>query len=222
VIYVVKDIFTTRNGSWEPLDQTGSIPQWARDEYLKPFDAPDYFDDAGGDHHLFAAVIGLDGKLVRGQEIIYWSDGFDMLGDPEYDNYEVVCGGGLPANNHISFFVVWQAVPATVEGEEPDEDHDNNIYLPTTPKISPAATGEPAPAFDPGSLWIQMFRQAAWNRLGLELAVDSLVAAYARGQQLGMPVTQEFELNGHRVQGFHGGIVIMPIGQAQRISHVPW
>ncbi|HCB14178.1 MAG TPA: hypothetical protein DEP36_11520 [Gammaproteobacteria bacterium] len=27
----VKDIFTTRDGSWEPSQALGSIPQWARD-----------------------------------------------------------------------------------------------------------------------------------------------------------------------------------------------
>jgi hypothetical protein len=264
IVYVVKDLFTTHNGTWEPDDLPGSIPQWARDEYLKPFNAPDYFDDAGGDHHLFAAVIGLDGKLLRGQEIIYWSDGFEMLADPAYDNYvhrqtkeksgwaniitgpgssfvpernesgpwcwapagaaEVVCGGGLPLNHHISFFVVWQAVPAG-DGTSPGDDQDNwtdNTYLPTIPKAAPTASGEHAPALDSSSLWVHMFRQAAWNRLGLELPVDTIISSYARRQQLGRPVTQEFELNGHRVQGYHSGIVILPIGQTERISHIPW
>src|SRR5690606_29859251 len=52
VLYLVKDVFTTRNGSWEPIALPGSVPQWARDEYLKPANAPDYFAEAGGDHHL--------------------------------------------------------------------------------------------------------------------------------------------------------------------------
>jgi hypothetical protein len=133
---------------------------------------------------------------------------------------EVVCGGGLPANLHISFFVVWQAVPA--DGAELPEDWDDNTYLPTTPKVTLAAASEAAPMLEPGSLWVHMFRQAAWNRLGLELPVDSVIAAYARRQQLGRPVTQEFELNGHRIQGYNNGIVIMPVGQSQRISHLPW
>lgn len=261
IVYVVKDLFTTRNGSWEPVALPGSVPQWARDAYLKPLNAADYFDDAGADHHLFGAVIGLDGKLIRNQEILFWSDGFEMLGEPTYDNYvhrqtkersgwanivtgpgssfvpernesgpwcwapagsaEVVVGGGLPANNHISFFAVWQAVPA--DGiKQPDDDWDDTTFLPTTPSAMPASAGETVPALEPGSLWIHILRQAAWNRLGLELPVDSLLAAYARRQQLGRPVTQEFELNGHRVQGYNNGIVIMPVGQAQRISHIQW
>ena len=84
---MIKDVFTTINGSWEPTDDYGSIPQWARDDYLKPFGAPDYFDDAGGDHHLFAAVIGDDGELLRLKDIVYWSDGFDVVNDPTYNEY---------------------------------------------------------------------------------------------------------------------------------------
>jgi hypothetical protein len=150
IVYLVKDIFTTRDGSWEQSDKPGSINQWARDAYLKPFGAPDYFDDAGADHHLFAAIIGLDGQLMRDKEVIFWSDGFEQLGDAGYTGYvsrltkthsgwanivtgpssnfipergeqgpwcwaptgaaEVVCGGGMPAKQHVSFFVVWQAV----------------------------------------------------------------------------------------------------------------
>jgi hypothetical protein len=264
VVYVLKDLFTTRNGSWEPLALPGSVPQWARDEYLKPFDAPDYFDDAGGDHHLFAAVIGLDGKFVRNQEIIYWSDGFEMLGDPDYEGYihrltkeksgwanvitgpgssfvpernesgpwcwapkgasEVISGGGLPANHHISFFAVWQAVPAS-EGEQPDDDDeqtgdDSSIYLPTTPKeIAPAASEQ---IFNPDTLALHIYREAIWNRLGLELRVDSVIAAYARRNKLGRPLANEIEINGHRLQGFNEAIVIMPVGQPQRISHFPY
>ena len=29
---------------------------------------------------------------------------------------DVVCGGGLPANQHVTTFVVWQAVPASEDG----------------------------------------------------------------------------------------------------------
>jgi hypothetical protein len=87
-IYVIKDVFTTLNGSWENMgDELGTVEAWARDAYLKPFHAPDYFDDAGADHHLFSAVIGLDGQFVRNFPMRYWSDGFAMLGDPEYQSY---------------------------------------------------------------------------------------------------------------------------------------
>ncbi len=85
--YFITDVFTTRDGAWEPSGVLGSVDQWARDTYLRPFNAPDYFDDAGAATHLFAAVIGLDGKLIRGQQIIFWSDGLGKLADPTYQKY---------------------------------------------------------------------------------------------------------------------------------------
>jgi len=265
VRYFVKDIFTTRNGSWEPDDLTGSVPQWARDDYLKPVGADGYFDDAGGDHHLFAAVLGVDGKLTPAQEILYWSDGFEMLGNPGYTAYirrrtkdgsgwanivigpgssyvperdesgpwcwapagaaEVVCGGGLPANHHISFFVVWQAVSVETGGtdEEPG-DQDHSIFLPTTPAEAPLPRSLPAPApvADLDAAAMLALRQAVWNRLGIEYRADSVLAAYARRQDLGMPVTQEFVAQGYRIQGFQGGVVYAPDGEWDRVSHLSW
>ncbi|HXF62467.1 MAG TPA: hypothetical protein VNK95_12680, partial [Caldilineaceae bacterium] len=259
VIYLVRDIFTTRNGSWEPIALPGSVPQWARDEYLKPVNSPDYFDDAGGDHHLFAAVIGLDGKLVRQQEIIYWSDGFERLGDPEYDGYvrrftkersgwaniitgpgssyvpergesgpwcwapagaaEVVCGGGLPANHHISFFVVWQAV-ANPESGQPGAEDDHHIFLPiVTGAPAIAGRGVAAPSVEMSSAALHLLRQAAWMRLNVEYRPDSILGAYARKAGLGRPVTQEFEVGNMRAQGFEGGIVF---AEGNRVSHISW
>jgi hypothetical protein len=78
LVFLIKDIFTTRNGVWEPDGEPGSVPAWARADYLRPIGAPDYFDDAGGDHHLFAAVIGPDGTLMRNQRIAFWSDGLEQ------------------------------------------------------------------------------------------------------------------------------------------------
>lgn len=66
-IYRIKDIFTTLNGSWEPSGQVGSIPQWARDTYLRPWGAPDYFDDAGADHHVLGGIFNeATGRMVNG------------------------------------------------------------------------------------------------------------------------------------------------------------
>jgi hypothetical protein len=140
--YVIKDIFTTVDGSWEPSDKPGSIPQWARDEYLTA-----EFDDAGGDHHFFIAVENGGGNLLPNFDVIFWSDGLEKLADPTYDGYverqtkthsgwinipmfpgstyypdlgeegpwcvtaasgvaDVICGVGLPYQQHISTFVV--------------------------------------------------------------------------------------------------------------------
>lgn len=86
-VYLIKDVFTTRDGNWEPSSVYGSVDQWARDAYLKPFGDPEYFDDAGADHHLFAAILDKDGKLLKNMDMLYWSDGFAQLGNPTYNGY---------------------------------------------------------------------------------------------------------------------------------------
>jgi hypothetical protein len=152
IAYRIKHVFTTLLGSWEPSEERGAIESWARELYLQPQDTPDYFDEAGGDHHLFAAVLGLDGKLDRTITFKFWSDGLECLTDPGYTGFirvapkprsgwanipiygggssyvpergehgpwcwtvgngagDVMVGGGLPANQHVSTFVVWQTV----------------------------------------------------------------------------------------------------------------
>lgn len=74
VVYRVKDIFTTRDGSWEPSNKPGSVPQWARDTYLKSPSHPQYNDDGGADHHIFGAV-WRDGALIASFPIEYYTDG---------------------------------------------------------------------------------------------------------------------------------------------------
>jgi hypothetical protein len=54
--FKLESLFTTYNGSWEPSNHIYSIPLWAREMYLRPFGASDYFDDAGADHHIFAGA----------------------------------------------------------------------------------------------------------------------------------------------------------------------
>jgi len=137
-VYRVKDIFTTRDGSWEPSDKPGSVPAWARDAYLKLPKHAQYFDDAGADHHLFGAVMGdADNLQPHGTIHFYtytdngnhstqrvklsgWAN-IPIFGHsatpgpwawhPAKGNTkaDIVKGGGLPGGWHVSFFVVWQA-----------------------------------------------------------------------------------------------------------------
>jgi hypothetical protein len=69
---------------------------------------------------------------------------------------------------------------------------------------------------------LNTLRQAAWSRIGIELDTGSIIAAYARQQQLGMPVTQEFEVGEFRLQGFSEGIVFVRKGDLDSIDHVLW
>lgn len=73
IVYRVKDIFTTRDGSWEPSDAPGSVPQWARDAYLKPYGHPQYFDDAGAATNLFGAIMGDSGALLPRGTVEFWT-----------------------------------------------------------------------------------------------------------------------------------------------------
>lgn len=281
VIYVIKDVFTTRDSSWEPSNIYGGIDQWARDAYLKPLGDPEYFDDAGADHHLFTLILDLNGNKLKNHELLYWSDGFDKLGDPTYDGYargsgdhrypitkdksgwgnivmfgssyvpergeqgpwcwtprglpaEVMCGGGMPANMHISTFVVWQAVrveqPPIEPTPQPPTTGDFNIFLPfvsgggqAAPTPEAAATPAPrAAATDLPPAVLEVIRSGAWSRAGVELRPGSVLAEYARRAGLGMPVTAEFVSTGHRVQGFLGGIVLAPVSDPQRVTHIAW
>lgn len=63
--FVVKDIFTTFDGSWELGGNIFAVPGWARNEYLKPAGAPDRFDDAGGATHLFVRVEDGNGQPLH-------------------------------------------------------------------------------------------------------------------------------------------------------------
>ena len=241
VVYRIKDIFTTRDGSWEPSSVPGSVPQWARDKYLRPWGAEDYFDDAGGDHGLFARVLDLDGKPITTQDLIIgWSDGFQLLGQPDFASHinltmtpkersgwanqpiwnsyvpergetgawcwcprgaaDVVVGGGMPSNWHVSFFAVWQAEPRQI--------------------VTPPVTGGgviTAPVTD-----FETLRQAVWSAAGMTFNRDSALANYARVHNLGAPLTNEVELGGYQAQGFAGGIVYAPHAQWENITHMPW
>ena len=132
-IYRIQDIFTTRDGSWDVSNKPGSIEQWARDAYLSP-----QFDDAGADHHIFGSVINSvtaqihywtwtdDGnhttqqvKPKSGWANIAMYGGSSFVRErgergpwawkPAADYADVVTGGGLPANEHWSFFAVWKS-----------------------------------------------------------------------------------------------------------------
>jgi hypothetical protein len=159
-VYRLFDLFTTRDGSWEPNNKEGSLELWARETYLKPWGHPDYFDDAGADHHLFGGIYDPSSKsMVKTAKILYytWTDNqnhtvqpvksksgwaniviFNSF-NPDLDDNpqtgergawawrpdmgvpaDVVRGGGMPFNFHVSTFATWVLEEGTVI--PPDED----------------------------------------------------------------------------------------------------
>ncbi|MBK8049269.1 MAG: M23 family metallopeptidase [Anaerolineales bacterium] len=297
IVYVIKDIFTTRDGSWELPSNVYGIDQWARDAYLKPWGDPEYFDDAGADHHIFGAMLDESGKLIKNFDFLYWSDGFAKLGDPNYSGYvmgsngnrypktkdksgwvniplesgsnyvpergesgpwcwtprgvpaEVICGGGMPAKNHVSFFVVWQAVrrssltptptatatstvtPTPTEAPvlQPLPEGSFHLFMPSLQNTEPGAAvqalesdfDEERPVADASSP-IEAMRTAAWGQIGIEYTPASTLARYARMLGLGAPITDLFDVAGFIAQGFHGGIVYAASDDQERPAHIPW
>lgn len=172
--YYIVDVFTTFNGSWEPADGPLSVPQWARDSYLRPLGAPDYFDDAGGDHHLFARVEDADGKPVATEvgfmstdQVVMRSTGEKKSGwanIPIWSSYhpargekgswswapesaaERIVGGGLPYNRHVSTFVVWRESRTGVIIPEPEPISEPDPDPPSEPsgKIIELVIDEPS------------------------------------------------------------------------------
>ena len=236
IVYRLKDLFTTRDGSWDPSSNPGSVDQWARDSYLLPPHHPEYFDDAGGDHNLFARVLDENGQALSTADlVICWSDGAHLLGDPNFPQFvkmkispkersgwgnqpiwnhfspergetgawafcphgaaDVVVGGGLPNNQHVSWFAVWQA------------ERRGIVIDPPPPPITPS---------------FETLRAALWNARNLPLVNESALLVYARQQQLGAPLTSEVDVDGYRLQGFALGIVFAPIGAWDQISHMAW
>ncbi len=246
-VYRLTDLFTTQSGSWEPSDRRGAVPSWARERYLRPLSAPDFFDDAGGDHHLFARVLDVDGNPVVADNLVrYWSDGFERLGEPGYNGYvrmtpkrasgwanqpvfnsfspergetgawcwcpegaaDVVCGGGLPNNEHVSMFAVWKAEPRAQETSPVRPDDSTRTPIDDT-------TGTPPAELD-GVV------TALLGRLGIVHDLRSAFAAYARSHGLGAPLTDEVDLGAFRVQGYANGMVFAPRSDPGQVSHRAW
>lgn len=80
----------------------------------------------------------------------------------------------------------------------------------------------PPPVSDP----VQVLRNAAWNRLGIAFNPDAAFGKYAREQDLGNPVTGEFDVStsagDFREQGFAGGIVYCKIGDWANVQTMAW
>ena len=153
-VYRVKDVFTTRNGSWEvdPSVPCG-IEQWAKDAYWSGA----RFDGAGADHNFFILALDEAGQPIPGKGLLFWTgemsadfvpsdprtakqDGSENI--PIFTSYvpergeqgawsgaalgqsDVLVGVGLPANWHVSTFLVLQASDEPTPPEPPDDDTD--------------------------------------------------------------------------------------------------
>ena len=231
IVYRLKDLFTTYCGQWDPSDKLGSLPQWARDTYLRPFGAHDYFDDAGGEQHIFARVLDQEGKPISTPDlVICWSDGFDLLGKPDFAQ-------------HISMRITpkqksgWGNQPIWNKYYPKDGQHGAWCWcpqgasdvvsgggLPEGNHISTFAVWQAERRDDNGGdkVDLEALRRTAWQALSRAYAGETAFVGYARSHNLGVPLTGEIGAGSVRLQGFAGGIVYMQGNDAQAIRHTAW
>lgn len=137
--WIVKEIFTTFEGRWYISDTPYSVPNWAINNYLLSTNDLEYFDDAGGNHHIFCLSI-YDSKKMANAYITTTDDGklevvsakikSKWANKPIYNSItpgihnsgwnvaingeacDIVQGVGLPNNQHVSTFIVWEFTKA--------------------------------------------------------------------------------------------------------------
>jgi hypothetical protein len=110
---------------------------------------------------------------------------------------DVVVGGGLPNNQHVSWFAVWQRERRS---DGAGGNGDNGTVIPSLAAV----------------------RAAAWQALGVALNQDSAFLRYAREKNLGAPLTAELTVESFRVQGFANGIVYAPAADWNVMGHMQW
>jgi len=237
VVYRLKDLFTTADGSWDPSNAMGSVPQWARDTYLRPANAPDYFDDAGGAQHLFARVLDQDGKPVKTPDLIIgWSDGFQLLSQPNFAQFITMTMTPKErsgwANQPIwsKFYPddgqrgPWCWCPRGASdvvwgGGLPAGHHIATFAV----WQAEARTGNGGNGGNGGSTTdLEALRRVAWQAIGRTYAGETALVRYARAHSLGAALTGELVAGAARLQGFAVGIVYTPDGSEQSIQHTAW
>ena len=106
LVWQVKDIFTTWNGSWEVEEHAAikaalaskaerreeneavlagpifGLDAWARDAYLFPPNDPRYNSDGGADHNIQVCVQGPDGARLQHAGVVFTSNGVSALQPP--------------------------------------------------------------------------------------------------------------------------------------------
>ncbi len=83
--YLIKDIFTIRDGSWDDADQVvGSTEPWAREHYRQDWEAAFGYDDIGHYPHIYTRVETPQGLPIRNKTIMAWDDHFERIFDRDF------------------------------------------------------------------------------------------------------------------------------------------
>lgn len=234
VVYRLKDLFTTCEGQWDPSGEMGSLPQWARETYLRPWGADDYFDDAGGAQNLFARVLDLEGSPVKIKDLVIgWSDGFHLLGQSNFEDYVTLTmtpkeksgWGNQPIWN--KFYPdsgqrgAWCWCPRGASDVVWGGGLPYGHHISTFAVWQAELRGDDGDDYD-GVFDLDAVRRLLWTQMNITYHHDSAFARYSRIHNLGAPLTNEIEVGSHRVQGFANAIVYAPIGAENQIAHIAW
>jgi hypothetical protein len=89
------------------------------------------------------------------------------------------------------------------------------------PVEPPPPPVEPPPVVDN---IVEQVRNAAWNHTGSGVAYNptSAFVKYAKANNLGHPVTNEFDVNGYRGQGFNSAVIYAKIDDYNNIQVASW
>jgi hypothetical protein len=123
---------------------------------------------------------------------------------------------------HHTWYVVFQRAQMNSHlGETPpapviEEPTDTSPGEPGSGDSSPGGSS----TLDDATL--RAVREESWRQIRVAFNRDSSFARYARQQNLGAPLTNEYDVGAFRAQGFAGGIVYARIGDWANIRHVTW
>ena len=101
-------------------------------------------------------------------------------------------------------------------------DFDDTESL-TRKQVNHINSSSPLPVEPPvDGLTDDEIRNLAWNSLGVPYTPSHTFPQYAKKHNLGAPLRDTFDHKGIRIQSFMGGIVVCPIDQWDKVSHISW
>ena len=149
---------------------------------------------------------GTNWPLFRDTQVIVSMSGASDRVGPLHTTRAAYKGGDW---HHHTWYIVFQRTIAG--GEQPPVVDGGEI---------------PEPIVDVGGPLdgdtLNRIRAQAWNQAGVNFIRESAFARYARWQNLGAPLTNEYDVGGFRAQGFSLGIVYARLGDWENVQHVAW
>lgn len=182
-----------------------------------------------GNHNVYVNVFDDNGPFRDTCVTLEWQNGTDRI--PLEKPWPAEPMGNCPLwkGQIVSVEVAGELDSDRVEGittAHPDEPPGNTLYhhsfLVEWRLTTKAGEAEPEEPEEPEVITADDIRNMAWNNAGIAYNPDAAFAIYAREHGLGVPLTDEFDIDPYRAQGFAGGIVYCVVGDWQNIRTLAW